>query len=176
MYQFGYLWQRVCLWLYRLFGERNRDYIRYRSIDRSVYFTLRIRKRRIKHKDGPRLMQIAERLADTLEQYLMYGNYLQPCLYVNHLCSQVHNFMCVILETGYYNMSHAEIDRVVADFACFEGYAQSLLEVVDPTTVDADILRCISRGVSEFLDAYDYEYNEQEDAVRMASKIINPNR
>jgi len=174
MFQLRKAWQQVCLWLYRRLGEKVKPGKKYRTINRLTFYTLHTDKRRVTHPPYAGILAITDRVADVMEQYMMYGNYLQPCLYINHMCHQVHNTMCIILEKHWYGLSESERERVIADCTTLGTYAESLLEVIDPTTIDADILKNIRRSISDLLDAIELDDTAQDDAVRLATQIINP--
>lgn len=176
MRYFSLMWQNILIGIYKLAGVAMGVKKIYTKRTITIYFT-KTEVKPIKTEPRPsNLIFECEQLAGVIERhYMRIGNHLDCTIFVNHLIYEVHNNLMIIIE-GMSDMTEKDWENVLTNLCSMQTYAESLLSVVDPTTIDADILKFLSKHINKVLCEYEILQCDMEIAVNMANNLIKKDK
>lgn len=168
-------WQSIVIAFYKLAGVVvgvKKTYIK-RTV--TIYFTKTEVKAIPTQPRSSKLVSQCEELANRIERSLRIGDYFQCTVFVNHLLYEAHNDLMVIIE-GMTDMTDKDWENVLTNLCTIQTYSESLLSVVDPTTIDADILKLLSKEINKVLCEYEIMLCDMQIAVNIANDLIKKNK
>ena len=169
------LWmlQQIAFRINAVLGGKAKRSMKYTHTYIPVYFTLMPYKRPRINPISSDIRKVAAQFADTMQDYLSFGRYEHCCIFINHLVAETHSLVIILATNDVAYINEKMMQDIYAKASSAYVYANSLMEVVDPTLVDFDILRGMKRGLAELLNAID-EYDPSPDAaVKEVNRIIN---
>lgn len=166
------MWDRLVLAVRELLGYQHYMSSKYRYVNREIYFTMTRHRVEYRRNDALPVAVMANLLADKLEDFLRIGRYETCSILINHFTAQIHNVLMIVVETGG-KLTPPEWLKVKDDCMTMQAYMDSLLPVLDPTTIDFEMARCMRNGLNEMLNSIEeYVWNDP-DPVDEAQRIIN---
>lgn len=175
MRYFNLIWQSIVIAFYKLAGVVVGVKKTYTKRAVTIYFT-KTEVKPIPTQPRPsKLVSQCEELANRIERSMRIGDYSQCTVFVNHLMYEVHNNLMIIIE-GISDMTANDWEKVLTNLCSMQTYSESLLSVVDPTTVDGDILKMLSKEINKVVCEYEIMLCDMEIAVNMANELIKKNK
>ena len=82
----------------------------------------------------------------------------------------------MIIIEGLSDMTEKDWENVLTNLCSMQTYSESLLTIVDPTTVDGDILKMLSKEINKVVCEYEIMQCDMEIAVNMANNLIKKDK
>ena len=175
MHYFNVIWQHIVIAFYKLAGVVIGVRKTYTKRTITIYFT-KTELKPISIEPRPsKLVSQCEELANRIERSMQIGDYSQCTVFVNHLMYEVHNNLMIIIE-GLSDMTEKDWENVLTNLCSMQTYSESLLTIVDPTTVDGDILKMLSKEINKVVCEYEIMQCDMEIAVNMANNLIKKDK